>query len=103
METLRLQLFKFIPICYIGIGSHYYYDRYYIYHETKDAKGISALSCDNPPDCGNGEATNGCYVKYRCGESTPYDAKSIQKSMFPKIFYIKIRNNSRFRIFEFTI
>ena len=59
------------PKC-IGFGAHYSYDRYYIGQSTSIKE--SALDCSNKAanKCGDGTPTNDCYVKFRCGEATPY-------------------------------
>jgi hypothetical protein len=58
------------PQC-LGIHQHYTYDRYYIAVASGDA-----LLCPDYPNCGDGTATNTCRVKFRCGETVPYQYTS---------------------------
>ena len=57
------------PDC-LGFGTHYSVDRYYIVSDT-----VKSLKCHNVAgnNCGTGTPTSGCYVKFRCTSSTPYD------------------------------
>jgi len=64
------------PTC-IGYTCAFMCDRYYL---SPTEEGFTTLDCVDVEneECGDGTPLRGCYVKFICGESTPYNAKDTQ-------------------------